>query len=86
MRGKKVAVKKLSTREVEALASKARPRRPSAAQEEIAATARSLQQQARARGAGHAKVEVATRKGKPWATLSAPVAELEALLSGKRGR
>lgn len=87
IRGRKVAVKEPSTREIKAVASQARPERADPAAQQARAAARALQARARARGAKHAKVEVEVeaevelRKGAPWETLTAPLAELEALVA-----
>jgi hypothetical protein len=84
VRGKKVAVKDLTTREIAAVAKKARPTRATPAAAEAKAAARTLQAAARAAGAKHAVVEVERRKGKAWARLEAPAAELESLLARRR--
>lgn len=86
VRGKKVSVKELTTREIADVAAKARPKRASPAEAEAKAIAGALQAAARAGGATHATVRVEPRKGKAWATLAAPVAELQALLARRRVR
>lgn len=72
-----------STREIKAVAGRARPKRADPAARQARAAGRTLQAAARARGAKHAKVdvEVELRKGAPWGTLTAPLAELEALVA-----
>lgn len=84
VRGKKVAVGALSTREIAEVARAARPKRATAETKQADAAAKALRQAVRARGAKHAVVTIEKRKGALWITFEAPLAEAHRVLAGAR--
>lgn len=82
VRGKRVAVRGKSVREIERLAGEARPRAIGPEEKAARATARALQAAARKGGAKRAVVTCERRAGGYWARLEAPIDELARVIGG----